>query len=83
MKNNVIRHGSRTYEVKKRKINNIHFRVSEQYTTVSVHYKGTRYYDFAFNIRNKNKKIDIDLFDKVHTSITKLNKKLLEEKQCS
>jgi len=80
VKNKVIKHRSQTYEVKSKKIKSIFFRVFEQYTTISIHYFGTQYEEFAFNIRNKNKKMDMELFDELHTSITKLNKELLKEK---
>jgi len=83
MKNKVIKHGSQTYEVKRKRIKSIYFRVFERYTIISIHYIGTRYEELAFNIQNKNKKMDIKLFDELHTSITELNKELLEERQCS
>jgi len=79
MKNNIIKYHSYAYEVKRKKIKNINFEIYEHYAVVRVTYRGSFYPEFVMNIPNKNKKIDVKLFDKVYTSITKVNKKLLKE----
>lgn len=79
MKNKVIKYGSQTYAVKRKKIKSIDFEVLEDYTIVRVFYAGILYPDFAMNIQNKNKKVNTELLSDVYISIMALNDELLKE----
>ena len=79
MTNKVIKYGYHTYSVKRKKIKRITFEIMDEFTAVHIFYKGILYPDFAFNIFNKDGKVDTALLSDVYVSIMALNSELLKK----